>query len=74
MFCPVTIYKQLIILYYNIGLVKSEDTYKHDFFSKIIIKTFTKPMQSHGFILFYGTYHIIIKLCFILIDILLSLP
>jgi hypothetical protein len=74
MFCPLTIYKQLIILHYNIGFVKSEDINKHGFFSKIIIQIFTKPMQSYGFILFHGTsHHVIIELCYILIGILLPL-
>ena len=39
------------------------------FKKKITIQTFTKPMQSHDFILSYGTsHHVIIKLCYILID------
>jgi hypothetical protein len=57
MFYPLTIYKQLIILHYNIGFVKSEDINKHDFFSKIIIKIFTNLCKV--MVLFYFMAHLI---------------
>jgi hypothetical protein len=68
-FYPLTLCKHLIILYFSIGLVKSESTYEPDLFSKIFIQTLTKSTQSHDFIFSYGTsHHVIIKLCYIFID------
>jgi len=63
MFCPSTLFKQLIILHYSIGLVKSESTYEPDLFSKIIIQTITKSIQSHDFIFHYDTSQHVIHGC-----------
>jgi len=69
MFCPLTLYKQLIILHYNIDFVKSESTYEPNLFFKIIIQTLTTSAQSYGFIFPYDTsHHVIVKLCYIHID------
>jgi hypothetical protein len=51
-FYLLTLYKQLIILHYGLGLVKSENIYESDLFSKIIIQTFTKSTQSYNFYFF----------------------
>ena len=45
MFYASTLYKQLIILHYNIDLVKTESTYKLDFFY-IYVKSSFKPLQN----------------------------
>jgi hypothetical protein len=43
MFCPSTLYKQLIILHYSIDLVKRESTYEPDLF---FFKSSFRPLQN----------------------------